>query len=590
MLAAAGGTLHRLSLSLQDISRIVQLAVGKNAQADEGVRPGTEVLRGTVYDRNYKELAVSYQLYSLFVHPVELIDRHRVAKELSRIVGIDRETLDDHLKNSEGIIEVADDLDEQQAAAIESLSLQGVVCKPIEERYYPAHTIAAHLLGFTGKGTGLSGVEAMYDRVLQPGEFRNNDVPEVDLTEEESLGRTTADVVLTVNLDLQKAVEQQLSAYRKQQGAAYGNALVLDAGNGQVLAMASQPGFDPNYFWQADTKRLKNTVFTKRFAPELVRPLFLRAAAIIQAGIGNTLLPDTVRSVNYGMSNKTLNEYFSRFAVEHPVKNLISSGSEEFEDPKQTPFSEMLSPVQIAVGVASLVNGGKRVLPHVLRGLYDQTQARFYMRAKGIDQQERVIGPADGVFLRRALLLDSPFSGKKGLLFSNKVALPYTTNSGLTDHKIQEILVVAVPQKIPKVLLVMQVGYDTLFPLQKNKKTRNRKDPVRAVGKKLIAALNSHGANGNVAEHPATKTEGNYRRYLISRRLDMPEQKKAFGVVERVMPDLKGLSMRKGLQHLSSLEVEVSIEGSGRIVAQHPDAGASLGSDIRCELTLESRI
>ncbi len=591
LLAAAGGTLHRLSLSLLDISRIIQLAAGKIADTEQNPRPTKAILRGTVYDRNFNELSVSYQLFTLYVHPTELSDRYSAAKNLALILGTDKDTLADRLKNVQPVIEIADDLDEQQAADIEALNLDGVQCKVREDRFYPAHTAAAYLLGFVDNSIGLTGVEALYDSVLQPGEFQASNVPEVDIDDLEALGRTTTDVILTIDMDLQKKVEQQLQNYRKINGAARGMALVLEPGSGRVLAMASQPGFDPNYFWQADEQKLQGFVFTPAFNRELVRPLLKTAAAIYDAGLNGKILPVTVRAPDYGLAQEKIDEYWTLFGFQQPVPSLLPSGRKEADpDAVEKDDLQKLSGAQLGVALASLMNGGSRMTPYFLHSLYDHTRGRFYEREDASILQQRIMEPAAGIHLRRELLLQPPYSRKESFLFFNR-EIDISERNGLTDYQLQEVLVAAVPRNIPKVLLLMAVDYGTLYPLPPDAyKGKKRKEDLAALGRRMLPVLTSYSSSDRVAEHPGVTSEDNYRRFLISRRLELPEQKKRYARVDTTMPEVTGLSLRKGLQLISPYHLKVSIKGSGRIVAQNPAPGEPVTESGVCELTLGSRI
>lgn len=591
LLAAAGGTLHRLSLSLQDISRIIQLAAGKISETKQNLPQTKAILRGTVYDRNFNELSVSYQLFTLYVHPTELSDRHYAAENLARILGMDKKILADRLKNVQPIVEIADDIDEQQAAEIEALNLDGVQCKVREDRYYPAHTAAANLLGFVDNSLGLAGVEALYDSVLQPGEYQVSNVPEVDIDDSEPLGRTTTDVILTIDMDLQKKIEQQLQNYRIINGAAKGMALVLEPGSGRVLAMVSQPGFDPNYFWQADDQKLQGLIFTPEFNRELIRPLLKTAAAIYDAGLNGQILPVTVRAPGYGLAEEKIDEYWTLFGFQQPVQSLLSSGSKENDpDAAGNDNFRKLSGAQLSIGLASLLNGGSRMTPYVLHSLYDHTVGRFYERKDAAILQQRIMEPAAGIHLRRKLLLQSPYSCKEGFLFFNRET-DIAEHNGLTHYQPQEVLVAAVPRNIPKVFLLMAVDYGTLYPLPPDAYNgKNQKEELAALGRRLLPVLSAYSPSDHVAEHPGIKNEENYRRFLISRRLELPEQKKGYARDDTTMPEVTGLSLRKGLQLISPYHLKVSIKGSGRIVAQNPAPGEPVTESGVCELTLGSRI
>lgn len=211
--------------------------IDKNAWFSAGESFAEPVLRGTIYDRSLKELAVSYHLFSLFVHPAEIKDRKEAAALLGQVLEESPDILEVQLKSRQRVIELADDLDKEQAEAVNNADLPGVYCKSEEVRFYPAHTAASHVLGFVGEGIGLAGVEGRYDTLLQPGAFRKEDVQEIDLSDQPILGRKATDVVLTLDIDIQKQLEKRFRSYLDQQGAVKGMGVLLEPLTGKVLAV-----------------------------------------------------------------------------------------------------------------------------------------------------------------------------------------------------------------------------------------------------------------------------------------------------------------------------------------------------------------
>ena len=589
MLSAAGVGLYRFSLSLQDISRIFKVASSRISNNHTVVRTPDPVLRGSIYDCNLKELAVSYRLFTLYVHPAELSDRVEVAGKLAPILGMEKNILAEQLKNVQQIITISDDLDEQQAADIEALSLNGVYCKPFEKRYYPDHAISGYLLGFTSNGVGLAGVEGLYDSVLQPGEFRNDDVAEVDFVDSETLGRTTTDIVLTVDATLQKLLEQKLQEYRVQKDAARGVALALEPGTGRILAVVSQPGIDPNYFWQADEGRMQNPVFRPAFNRDLIRPLIISAAAIYDFGMDGKILPAAVRAPDYGLSAETIHKYWQLFGIQKPVQDFLSINGKESKT-ADSESADTLSVMQMAAGLSSLINGGRRLMPFVLSAIYDHARDRFYRHDEEAVQRQRIIDPVAGIHLRRTLLQQPSYNEKKDFLFANK-NVTIARNKGLTDYRIQEVLCIAVPRKIPKVLLIMAVDYGTLYPLSaRNVHKKEHTADLISFAHRLLPVLQGAGTYEMTAKTPRKKNEENYRRFLISTRLELPPLKKNTVPVDTIMPEVTGLSLRKALQQLTPYHLSIKIQGSGRIVDQNPVAGTSLAGIDLCRLTLKSEI
>ncbi len=585
LLVAAGLTLHRLSLSLQDIGNIIQLAAGKISDTQKTVSSLPPVLRGTIYDRHYNELSVSYQLFTLYVRPVELTDREKVARNLASVLEKDKEVLETELKKIQPVIELADDLDEQQAEDVKALNLAGVYCKPREERYYPAHAAAGFLLGYTSNGSGLAGSEALYDTVLRPGQFRKEDLPEINFESAEFLGAQSSDVVLTLDLGLQKEIEQALARYRKVTGAEKGTALVLDPRSGKILAMVSQPGFDPNYFWKADEQKLQGQVFKKEYTTKLVQSIFLTAAAIYDAGINENVLPATIRAPEYGLTPSKRKQYWDKFGLAKPVNSSISDQKEE------SPSDNRISGAQLAVGLSSLVNGGIRVSPYILDSIYDHGRAQLFHRDKVLAHQERIMDPASGVHLRLEMLSQPNPGSAKGFVYSKK-AYGVSLENGSSIYSMQEFVFVAVPRKRPKIVMVMAVNHDGLLPLSPKMYRRKRNNETMAgLGRKLLPRLAAVcSAEESRPAFPLAKSEENYRRFLISRRLDINGQKHQYAAQKAAMPDVTGLSLRKGLRKIGSLNLEITISGSGRIVAQEPAAGTPLADAESCRLVLKSPI
>ena len=602
LLAAAGGVLQSLSLSLQDISTSTRLSVGKMSAPAEAVVPLESILRGTIYSRDFKELSVSYQLWSIYAHSSALSNRLETAAQLSRVLHIDEAVLARRLKNVQQVIEVAEDIDKEQAAEVEALQLDGIYCKTVEKRYHPFHTLSANFLGFTSNNKGMIGTEALYDSVLQPGIFRSFDLEEVDFEGQEVLGRKSTDVILTIDLDLQKQLEQELEAYREQRGAARGIGLAMDPGSGRVLAMVSQPDFNPNYFWKAESSGLQDPVFTPLFNRKLLQPLQVMASIIHDAGLGGTILPETVMAPNNGLSEEQLNEYWNTFGLCQSVQCQIAASSQQtIPGIDQTTglsglssaglSSTRLSGAQIGVGLASLINSGNRVSPYFLHSIYDHAEGRFYNRNPSVSTRRRVIKePAAGINLRRQLL-HSRYGSEEGFMFVNN-STEVVDHNGLSEHLIQEVLLAAVPRKTPKIMLMMAVDYGTLYPMPPvADESEEEQEDLASIGQRLLPVLTEYMNREYADVHPVEKNQKNYRRFFISKRLKPPEQKEHNNLpLDSIMPDVIGLSLRKGLQLINAYDLKVSIRGSGRIVAQNPASGEPIAVADNCELTLESSI
>lgn len=163
---------HRFSWqSSQGITGLIKRPAGisKAIEQEELVTQSSSdqrdhpILRGTIYDRNMEEMSVSYRLFSLLVQPDELSNRDLAAEQLALILGTEKQGILERLQHTDGIIELADNLEIRQVEELEKLHLSGIYCRPVEVRYYPDHAVAGQLLGFVSGNAGLSGVEALYE-------------------------------------------------------------------------------------------------------------------------------------------------------------------------------------------------------------------------------------------------------------------------------------------------------------------------------------------------------------------------------------------------------------------------------------------
>ncbi|MEW5785485.1 MAG: penicillin-binding transpeptidase domain-containing protein [Bacillota bacterium] len=152
---------------------------------------------------------------------------------------------------------------EQEQIVPELLQIPGVMINDVERRYYPEGEILAHVIGYigeitaeelnqkkemgyyTGDWVGKSGLEAALEPVLSGGIGFNLSIVEADGTLVSVLAtremRPAEDVVLTIDLELQRAAKEALDGRN-------GAIVALNPSDGQVLALASSPAFDPNSF------------------------------------------------------------------------------------------------------------------------------------------------------------------------------------------------------------------------------------------------------------------------------------------------------------------------------------------------------
>lgn len=243
------------SLALQQVSRGVSLE---------------EVPRGRILDRNLLPLSGERWEDRIVVFPEALEDRAVVARELAGILGLDLKEVQNYLEGSPRYLPYR--VSGLQAAAIESRGWQGVMVLPVQGRY-GQRPLAAQTVGHLGRFSsweefsarsreskktyrfndliGKTGLERYYEedlkglrpqravRVYADAGGRLLGGPAFEL-EESLVDRARRDVVLTVDLRIQQIVEDVMDR-RLTRGAV----VVMEAGSGDILALASRPGFNP---------------------------------------------------------------------------------------------------------------------------------------------------------------------------------------------------------------------------------------------------------------------------------------------------------------------------------------------------------
>ena len=254
--------------------------------------------RGTIYDRNMNLLAISADVENVCIDPNELAlsgqDREAIAQALSRILSVEQEKIQKLMADTSYRYQIVKRKVEQEEASqvrayLTEENVTGVYLEPDTKRYYPAGALASQVMGFVGSdNTGLDGIEAAYDKTLsgQVGRIvsaKGNYGAEMEFHHETYYDAAQGyDLVLTIDKTVQemleKHIQEAITQYDVQNGA-FG--VVMDVENGDILAMATLSGYDPNSYSQIYDDKLRQALEEKRQAaleaPEAERESLLEA-------------------------------------------------------------------------------------------------------------------------------------------------------------------------------------------------------------------------------------------------------------------------------------------------------------------------
>lgn len=211
--------------------------------------------RGMITDRSGRLLAMSRQVESVYVDPRHLPASDVAAKLLAGVLGLDggalEQRLEDARRRRRGFLWIKRRISHEESLRLRSLDQDWIRFQPETVREYPKGRLAAHLIGAVSfDQVGSVGLERSLDRELQGrdgvtrvlADARRRSIAAESVAEV----RPGVKLVLTVDERIQFAAERELEAAARAEGCSAASAVVMDPETGELLALASYPGFDPN--------------------------------------------------------------------------------------------------------------------------------------------------------------------------------------------------------------------------------------------------------------------------------------------------------------------------------------------------------
>lgn len=421
LLAMAALTMRLAYLMLWQHDRLTDLAVGQRFRGQV-----IEPERGRVLDRRMEPLAMSVYADALYARPDRVGDRAAMARRLSELTGLDEAYLAQRLEIQAPAVLLATKLEPHQAQAIREARLPGISLHPRPQRFYPHGDLAGHVLGFAGTDNqGLEGLEFYYDHLLAG-------TPGRSLTERDPQGRAIPDgreevvppvaghtLILTIDRSLQYLVERELRAAVEATKASWGVAISVDPRTGEILAMAQYPSFNPNNPQQSGPFR--NRAISDQYEPGSTFKTVIAAIALelgvaqpdevfdcpAELHIGGGRVRDWRYPYSYGIQTleqalaNSCNTVFARLGGEliptpELVRYLRAFGfgdtlgidfpgeAKGFLPTPGRVYGETLrwanvgfgqgvavTPLQLTMAVAALVNDGYLMRPHLVKEIRD---------------------------------------------------------------------------------------------------------------------------------------------------------------------------------------------------------------------------
>lgn len=303
-----------------------------------------DATRGRIVDRNGGLLAVSLATYEIWATP-KLVDEAAYGP-LAELLDMQLDELRRRLRSDRSFVLLKRQVDAQTAQHIERLALAGITQIADTKRFYPEGESAAHVVGFTDiEDKGQEGVELAANAQLSgtPGHrevIRDRLGRVVSETRPPVPARNGETVRLTVDRRIQQLAYAQLKTAVAKHNAHAGSVVVLDAHNGEILALANWPSFDPNDRARLTGSQLRNRAVVDTFEPgSTIKPLVValslderkvRAQTIVDTSpgtwrIGPAVIHDTSNHGRVTVAEalqKSSNVALAKLALNLPAETL----------------------------------------------------------------------------------------------------------------------------------------------------------------------------------------------------------------------------------------------------------------------------
>jgi len=603
--------------------------------------------RGIIFDRNGEKLAASSMAHSVYADPSKISAPAKVADKVAPILNIDRGTVLRKVSGSKNFCWLARKIPPEQASKIEALNMDGIFLIKEPKRFYPNGELAGRLLGFVGLDyTGLEGLELKYDNFLKATpekliwarDARGNRLfPRIEnaaIQQEEGYN-----LVLTIDSSIQHIVESNLTDAIKSKGAKGGFVIVMDPKTGEILALADQPGFDPNKFSRYNLGEGKNKAITDCFDPGSTFKPFLAAAAL-QEGIvkesdrfycengtykvsdrvfheanrkkyGTLTFHDILKySSNIGcvkvserLKKEKFHHYITQFGfgsktgIDLPgeVSGILRAPQNWTKvDASTIAFGQGVSvtAIQLITALSAIANNGLLMKPHIVRAVVDK-QGRIIKKFETTPVRQ-VISPKTAKRLTAILtdvVGDDDGTGKNAQIVNVAVAGKTGTSQKFdfarkvySSEKVRTSFMGFFPAEDPQIAILV-----TLDEPQRDKWGGVAAAPVfKNIGEQILTCFKT-----DIKESPFLVPEeekkGSVKLKLVSAPQTISTQADAEkDADEPFMPDFRGMTIKDALMKAREKGIDIKVTGSGWAVSQKPKAGVSIHRHRSCTVSFST--
>jgi len=548
--------------------------------------------RGIIYDRNFKELAVSLEKVSVCARMRDIPSPEETAAKLSSVLRVDSQQILERLQGDALRTWVVQNISQQQEESVKKLNIPGIFLSQEKARFYPQEETAAHLVGFAENDIGLSGIEYYYDSLLS----RHTTVSE----ENADHLRGFPHLVLTIDLKIQGILEKMVENIVARQPGVKAGAYLMEAGSGAMVASVQRPSYNPNNYREYPEEVLSNLFLEPMLLPLEIRR-FLRDAALLntQYEVTGAQLPWSLIPPDESLGSQV--RLWDRIGLNEPLppefiedSKLLSPSSEMHEIVAKEGESfdtvpEFLTPLQLLTSVTCLLNSGEKVRARAVSQLVDPETKREYPlpgRQESLTGQQTVSNQTSREIMR--LLAGQSQQGQLDSVSFEAGNLVATGKKSLWNLNRYHLQLTVVPSLHPELVLLVVVETPAIVVRANNAEDPNLAKAVDSVVER-IAVLQQVGMTVSDVVSPGERQKVNYTAAIDDAGRDRTIRVSSLSEEDKVfpMPDLKGMSLRKALRILGRADVGIRIVGTGKVTGQEPKPGELLAKKGECVLVLQ---
>lgn len=598
-------------------------------------------LRGNFFDRNGKKLTDNIEHFTFSANPSKIQDKDAVARLFSKTFNKSKRYYLNRLNSGKSFIYLERNVSPLLGRELSQSPLpKGIQVESDVRRYYPYGDMAAPLIGFVGTDNrGLSGLESYYDHQLagldgwkeMGSDGQGNTRIRGDFREQGAINGD--DCALTIDIDLQVIIEEELRAALEKHNADRAMAVLVQPATGEILALANLPAFDPNNRSELTQESLTSHPIMSAFEPGSTFKV-VGATALLENNKVHPMDVFDCENGKFSIHGLDIRDWraFENLTFAEVIQNSSNIGiikaveaiddSKLFATARKFGFSEKsgiqfpyenggslknskhwssvskseisigyevsVTSLQLAMAYSAIGNGGVLLKPQLIKSF--SRPSGFEQKIDEMDAIRRVA--SENTMNTLAGMLEKAVStgtGSRAFLPNLRIAGKTGTAKKLENGKYVSKYIASFASFYP----VYDPEYTLIVVIDTPRKHGYTGGMVAApVTKEIYRRI--YNLRGNASEpylnaaipQDIDRYESRPIESLKGQLLSaaIPIMKASTGPL--TMPDLKGMSMKMSLSGLYSMGVKPVVHGSGRVIRQVPTAGKSLRSGQKVEIFL----